>query len=294
MIVLVILIIPWISFLLPSSSKEPQAEFSTTLHLLSIFLRALSTLSLAMVLILLIYKGWISKDFGTVEKAIRVKKASKVLYQLLVMTIILYSGTLVLRLFELAKLQNIQLSGLFYRHTIFILGSILFCVFLFLEQKKPLDYFRTNKPSAIVAAYYNEQYSKFVQSGDIQEAYNSLIKACENAPYGVELWCQLAFLCETTMLRSCEADKYMQKAKEAIESTEVPNNKEIACYENYLGYILCNRGQNSEGVKHIERSIELDHNPHRVALYEKKIAEISNEEEGITKPDNDGFTEDNS
>jgi tetratricopeptide (TPR) repeat protein len=92
----------------------------------------------------------------------------------------------------------------------------------------------------------------------------------------VELWCLLAYLSELINNKN-EADECIQKAGALVESGKHPTNKEIACYENYLGYILYGRGQIVKGLEHVKRSVDIDPNPARVAEYEKTLAEVSSE-----------------
>jgi tetratricopeptide (TPR) repeat protein len=239
------------------------------------WLRTSLTCPIMAVLILIELKDWLLKRLEKVKNAVMIKRISTVLYYLLLVFIVANSSVLFFQLAGLMRAGNIQLADLFHSKMIDLSGVALLYVYLFLTQKESLSYFRNHEPSTIVAAYYNQQHINCLNSGDFQKARDFLLKACQAEPAAVVLWSQLAFLCETVLHDSAQADRYMQEAEAIIESGKKLTDKEIACYENYLGHILCNRGRNYEGLEHIRRSIELDPEPNRIAKYEEKLSEIT-------------------
>jgi tetratricopeptide (TPR) repeat protein len=237
------------------------------------------TCSFIAVLILIELRDWLLKHLEKAKNAILIKRISTVLYCLLLVFIVANSSVLFFQLVGLMRMGNTQLADLFHSKMLGLSGVALLYVYLFLTQKESLSYFRIHEPSTIVAAYYNQQHINCLNSGDFQKAHDLLLKACQVEPTAVVLWSQLAFLCEMALHNSTQADRYMQEAEAIIESGKKLTDKEISCYENYLGYILCNRGRNYEGLEHIRRSVELDPEPNRIAKYEENLSEITGRRE---------------
>jgi tetratricopeptide (TPR) repeat protein len=227
---------------------------------------------IAMILITL--RDRLYKHLEEYKNVVKIKRTSDVLYFLLIVFIVTNFAVLVFQLVGLIRTGNIHLSDLFRSKIPDLSGIALLYVYLFLEQKELLSYFRIHKPSTVVAAHFNQQHINYFNSGDFQKAHDFLLKACQAEPAAIELWSQLAFLCEMVLHDSTRADRYIQEIETILESGKKATAKEIACYENYLGYILCNRGRNYEGLEHIRKAIELDPDPDRIVKYDEKLSEI--------------------
>lgn len=226
-------------------------------------------LALVASMAMLTYIKRLQKNLEQEKSCLRIKLVASAVYYLLIFSIVIYSVRLTSLIIGF-KNAHFQTSALVQFHLLAAFGLVAFCAWLFLQQRTYLTYFKSQKLSSIHAAYYLEQHSNFLRNGDVKKAYDSLFTACQKAPYGVELWCRLAFLCETLNSKG-EADQYIQKAKSLLEAEKEPSNKEIACYENYFGAILWCRGQDSKAIEHVERSIKLDANDGRKATYQKML-----------------------
>ncbi len=168
---------------------------------------------------------------------------------------------------------------LYYRSDHLIYDSIQFLliglpiVYLLLYSWTMAEYCRIKPLHTIVAACLCEQSGKFIHTRDFDRAYAALVKASETAPEEVELWCRLAFFCEMIRKDTAEADKFMAKAEELITSKKATRDSEKACYLNYLGTILYERGDYQKGLEYIKQSIDIEPRPGRISSYEKKLSE---------------------
>lgn len=275
MILLFAVILIILSFAEPLFVPKGGPRAQVSYWILPRWLRISLTCPIMAVFIFVELKDWLLKRLEKVKNALIIKQIATVLYYLLLVFIIANSSVLFFQLVGLIRAVNIQLADLFHSKMIGLSGVVLLYVYWFLTQKESLSYFRIHEPSTIVAAYYNQQHINCLNSGDFQKAHDFLLKACQAEPAAVVLWSQLAFLCEMALHDSTQADRCIQEAEAIIESGKKLTDKEIACYENCLGYILCNRGRNYEGLEHIRKSVELDPEPNRIAKYEEKLSEIT-------------------
>jgi tetratricopeptide (TPR) repeat protein len=163
---------------------------------------------------------------------------------------------------------------------ILLVTFVLLFLWMFRDELKRFKWFKENSPSAVLVGSFLEQIRKLLKAHKFDQAKDYLVKSCEIITDNVELWCRLGFYNELLLKKQDEAIRCMKQAKSILESAK-PSYKEIACYENYLGYILCNRGQTEEGLKHIEKSIELDPNPGRIKRYNEKLAEFNRQNKTI-------------
>lgn len=193
---------------------------------------------------------------------------------LLIATVVLHGTLLLFTSFVIIFSNSGNLLNAHVQRVILIVGGFLVSIYLFLEQRSSLNYYRNHCTSTIIAAFLKGKYSKFLASGDFEQARESLFRACQIAPYGVELWAELAFFCETVMNQNEQADLHIEKASQLVESSSDISNKERACYESYLGHILLHRNKVIEGMKHIQCSVDLDPTPRRLAIYEEKLFDM--------------------
>ena len=79
---------------------------------------------------------------------------------------------------------------------------------------------------------------------------------------------------------TADADKFMAKAEELITSKKATRDSEKACYLNYLGAILYERGDYQKGLEYIKQSIDIEPRPGRISSYEKKLSESRDKQQG--------------
>jgi hypothetical protein len=158
---------------------------------------------------------------------------------------------------------------------------ILLCVFagsyFWKNLRKAYLYFNSKDDSTIQATYYVNEHEKLWKEEKTQESYESLLKACETVPDSIELCCRMASFSEIVIQDSNKADDFISKAKSLIDNNKEISKKLLACYEFNIGVILLNRKNCDEGYQHIEKSIELDPTPKKMADY-KELRSIQTQE----------------
>lgn len=246
----------------------------------------------AIAVTLMLYKDRLHRQLTDIPSASRIKQVSQVLFWILLAGVFISGAHLFYQAINALAVLSLPSTYLLTFSFLVHLAVTLVFIYFFFEQRETLNYFRTHNASVVLANHYLQMYEKKLNSGNIQEAEQYLIKACEVESESVELWCRLAFFYEMGTRKTNEATKCMQKAKELVSLGPHRSNKKIvACYENYLGYILCNRGHSQKGLVHIKRSIDIDPNPGRIKRYKEKLAELEQKDErggAIPHLNNDG------
>jgi tetratricopeptide (TPR) repeat protein len=215
----------------------------------------------AFLLVLLFYIDWLRSKVNTIELAARFKiVASSILWLTIVLLVLIVIRFILI---------------LYYRSDYLVATSIkflllsLFLGFSLLFYSWPMAKFcRTQSLSNIVVACLREQHEKFVKANKFDEAYSTLLKACETDPAGIWLWCKLALFCEQKRKNSAEADKYMAKAEELVTTIKANNVSDKACYLDYLGLVNYVRGECDKGLEYIKQAIDIEPKPFRTKTYE--------------------------
>jgi len=274
---LFLIVISWIGpYLFPidgrnfeNLSRELGTNF-TRLLLLNKIAGILTIFSIIAVLYLYIRQAKLSKHVETKEAVRRIKEITKTLYLCLIAAIVLSLITLFI---HIAILLNAN-DFVFNYHIVSTTGIGLICLYLLLSERATIKYFCKNDSRKIISDHFVKQHHNLVQNGNTEQAYISLAKACEYTPNNIELLSQLALFCEIAKKDNQQANTHLDKAKSLLK-TEKYENEQLASYEYNLGNILYKRGQKSEGLEHIKKSIELQENPHRRRVYEEILSEVT-------------------
>ena len=148
-----------------------------------------------------------------------------------------------------------------------------------MTSRADLRYYCKQPFCNIAAAGLLEKHTKFLTAHDFDKAYDVLVKACETAPDGTELWCRLALFCEVFRKDTTETDKWMAKARELISTKKANSDSDNACYLNYLGTIIYERGEYDKGLEYMKQSIDIEPRPGRINIYEKKLSEFKDKQQ---------------
>jgi tetratricopeptide (TPR) repeat protein len=221
---------------------------------------------------LFFYADRLRSRMDTTELAARMKIVASIIPWLTIILLIIIEARFFIILYRGS-------DHLVFTSINFLLLSL--CLGISLFYSWPVAQYCRKQPLCnIVAACLLEQHSKFVNARDLDKAYVALVKACETAPDELELWCRLAFFCEMIRKDTAEADKFMAKAEELITSKKATRDSEKACYLNYLGAILYERGDYQKGLEYIKQSIDIEPRPGRISSYEKKLSESRDKQQG--------------
>lgn len=271
-----IVVLSSILLLIVARFEEQKAAVSNdTLKTLSWTGKILRLVSLplwAFLLALLFYIDWLRSKVNNVELAARMRiVASTILW----LTIILLSliGTRFILILLCGSDSLISTSIKFL--------LLCLCLGFSLVYSLPMAKFcRTQPLNKIAAACLREQHNKFAKASKFDEAYSTLLKACETDPEGVWSWCKLALFCERTRKNSAEADEYIAKAEELVTTTKANNITDKACYFDYLGLLNYLRGERDKGLEFIKQAINIESKPFRIKLYEELLTHSQNAPSG--------------
>lgn len=228
--------------------------------------RAVLSLSFALWMMLWWYKTQCRKELGTIEQAGRMKKVADAFWWAVIFALAMSA----VRIFTiLCRNPSKSVIGLI------ILSVIVFLlVHTLVTSRAELRYINKQPLYKIAAAGLLERHTKFLNEQEFDKSYNALVKACEIAPEETFLWCHLAHFCELFRHNTIESDKYMAKAEELILTKKANSTSDRACYFNYLGDILYERGECEKGLEYMKQSIDLGPNPGRIKTYEEKLSEF--------------------
>jgi tetratricopeptide (TPR) repeat protein len=221
--------------------------------------------------VLLFYADWLRGRVDTIELAARLRTAASIIPWL---TIVL-----------LALIGTRFVIVLYYRSDHLIPTSIKFlllslCLGFSLFYYWPMaKYCRVQPLNRIVAVCLREQHDKFVKASKFDKAYSALLKACEAEPDGFWLWCKLALFCQITRKCSAEADKYMAKASELIETNKANSINEKASYFDCLGLINYTRGEYQKALDCSKQAMNIESTPERIRTYEQLLSELDNKQQ---------------
>jgi tetratricopeptide (TPR) repeat protein len=162
-----------------------------------------------------------------------------------------------------------------------LIALLFFIAWVIRDDLKRYKWFINKSPSTIMASFFFQKQDELLKDQNFDQAKEYLVKICELFPDNVELWCRLGLFNQLFMKNQEQCDRCMDKAKSIIDSAKEPNKIEIAHYESYLGNILCNRGQTEEGLKRLEKAVELDPSPDRIKNYKRKLAELKPQDQPI-------------
>jgi tetratricopeptide (TPR) repeat protein len=242
-----------------------ETHDNTALSWVSRIIHFLILPALVFLLVPVFYKDWLRNRIDTIERAARWRIVVSVIFWLTIALLVLVGMRFFIDVyrgsdrFALALIKFVLVS--------FVLGYSL------LYSWKELQYCHKKPLCNILAAGFVEQHNKFLNAHDFDKAYAALVKACETAPDEANIWCILAFFCETFLKKTAEADKYMAKAGELITTKKSGSDSDKACYLNYLGVILYERGEYDKGLDYMKQSIDIEPRPGRISSYEKKLSE---------------------
>lgn len=228
--------------------------------------RTILPLAFALWLALSWYKGRLRKKLETIKHAIQMRKIVYVFWWFTVLILVLAA---------------VRFFAIFYHGSdklVFNLITLSLIVFLLVHtlvtSRAELRYCLEQPLCNIAAAGLLEKGNKFLHTHDFDKAHDAFLKACETAPEGIFLWCQLAYFCELFRNNTTESDNYMAKAKELISTKKAKSNSDKACYLNYLGMILYKRGEYDKGLEYMKQSIDIEPRQGRISMYEEKLSEF--------------------
>lgn len=250
-------------FLLPGSGIEPRDN--RALSWASRIIHFLTSPMVLLWLLLFFYEDWLRKRIDTIERAARWRIVVSVIWWLTIALLVLVGTKFFVVVYRGSEKFVFALIN-------FILLSF-FVGFCLLYSWKAFQYCCTHSLRNIAAACLLGQHTKFLRAKEFDKAYAALVKACEIAPDGILLWCGLAFFCETFRKNTVEADRYMARAAELLTTKKSSSNSDKACYLDYLGSILYERGEYDKGLEYMKQSIDIEPTPGRISSYEKKLAE---------------------
>ena len=248
---------------------------------LIILITIIYTAPLVLYLILSLYLEHRFKKLQTLDSAKRLKYVAYLSFYSILVFWILLVIRFVMTTITILMAEQFSAMRFFNFHYIFLVTFVLIFLWMLRNELKRYKWFRSYSPSKILAGSFLQRQTKLLKGQHFDQAKEYLVKVCELVPDNVEIWCRLGFYNELILKKQDDADSCMKKAKSILDSYKEPNNKEIACYEGYLGNILYNRGEKEEGLKHLKKSIELDSTPGRVKNYERKLAELKRQEKTI-------------
>jgi tetratricopeptide (TPR) repeat protein len=228
--------------------------------------RIIWSLSFALLMILWWYEIQLRKKVETIEQASQMRKIVYAVWWATILALALVAERVFATLYHKPSKPIFDL--------IILLPLGIFLIFGLVNSQAKLRYCRKQPFCNIAAACLLERHTKFLHERDFDKSYNALVKACEIAPEETFLWCHLAHFCELFRNNTTESDKYMAKAKELISTKKVDSDSNKACYFNYLGMILYDRGEYEKGLEYMKKSIDIGPNPGRIKTYEKKLSEF--------------------
>jgi hypothetical protein len=230
------------------------------------------------------YIGYLLRRANTIERARRVILLGWI-HGLSVPTACIFYACVVTSNFYLAHFSQDVALREFARNT-FVLCSAAFlmtvwCSLGVLEHHRSCQ--KQWPARRIVANYYWRECQKLRKEEQHEAAEQMLAKACEHYPGNISVWALRAYVAEAELDRPQEAAVYLANAARNLSETSDTNDGEKAQYEYFLGYLKLYRRQIEEGIRHIERSLELHHDKSLVELL-KKLREYRDSQ------DKDGFT----
>jgi tetratricopeptide (TPR) repeat protein len=249
-----------LNLLLPGYGIEPRDN--KALLWASIIIRFLTAPALVFWLLLFFYKDWLRNRIDTIKRAARWRIVVSLSFWLTIVLLVLVGMRFFIDVYRGSD-----------RFVFALIIPMLLMGYSLLYFWKEWQYCRKKPLCNILAASFVEQHNKFLHSHDFDKSYAALVKACETAPDEPKLWCILASFCETFCNKTAEADKYMATAEELLTKKKAGSNSDKACYLNYLGSILYERGECDKGLEYMKQSIDIEPTPGRISLYEKKLAE---------------------
>ncbi|MDD5064271.1 MAG: hypothetical protein PHQ35_05880 [Phycisphaerae bacterium] len=227
---------------------------------------AVGLLTLALWSALSSYKDWLRRHLEIVTYAVWMKKVVFALWWAVVFALAMSA----VRIFFIFN----HYSDKFVFHLVTMLPLSFWLVYELMTLRAERRYYHKQPLCNIVAAGLLERGNEFLNAHDFDKAHDAFLKACETAPEGIFLWCQLAHFCELFRNNTTETDKYMAKAEELISAEKANSDSDKACYFNFLGMILYERGEYEKGLEYMKQSIDLRPNPGRIKSYEEKLSEF--------------------
>ena len=232
--------------------------------------QALLPFTFALWIALLWYKDQLRNRLETIKQAIKMRKIVYIVWWTTILTL---------------ALVTVRVFTVFYRDSgklifdlIILALIVLFLVYILVTSRVELRYYREQPLCNITAAGLLEKHTKFLAAHDFDKAYDALVKACETVPDGTELCCRLAFFCEVIRKNTTETDKWMAKAGELISTKKANSDSDRACYLNYLGMIMYERGEYDKGLEYMKQSIDIEPRPERINMYDKKLSEFKDKQ----------------
>lgn len=245
------------------------------------FVSILTGVLLTSYLLLTFYLEHKLTKLQTLDSAKRLKYVAYTSFYLLLVLWALLVTRLIIATRNIATNDQSPATSLIDFDYIILVVMMFLSTWLIKDEVKRYNWFRKKTLSAVLVSSLFDKHLELLKAHNFEQSKDCLIKACEVEPNSVMLWSSLGHFYEVFLNNKDESDQCMNKAKSILESSKEPDQKDIACYENYFGYILCNRGQTEEGLKHIEKSIELDPNPGRIGTCNEKLAELKQQNQTI-------------
>ena len=149
--------------------------------------------------------------------------------------------------------------------------SWLVVVFMLTGFLKYWLYYIKHDEKTILMGWHMREHFSLLKERKYDEAYQYLQKASEISPDSICIWCTLALFSEQFLKSLDQADQYLAKAKQVLDSSASPSLKDQAVFEHYTGTILQYRCRLQEGLEHMKRAYELDPTPYRKKEYESAL-----------------------
>lgn len=147
--------------------------------------------------------------------------------------------------------------------------------------RKGLWFFIRSDKDTILSGWYIEKHLDLNKQRKFDESYHCLQKASEIKPDSLQTWCLLASFAQLFLENPEQADQYLAKARETLNSKSSENPKEAAIVESYYGFIMQHRNEHQAALEHMKKAYELDPKRFRKEQYEEAL-ELSRQEENST------------
>jgi tetratricopeptide (TPR) repeat protein len=153
--------------------------------------------------------------------------------------------------------------------------SLIMVVFMIINFLKFQLYYMRYDRKTILSGWYMNNYFSLFKEQKYNEAYQYLQKANETYPDSVYLWCCLASFNEVICDNSIQCDSYLAKAKEVLNSSRQPTDREKAVYECYNGYVQRHRGNLQQSLEYMKKAYDFEPTPFRKGEYEKAVEMVN-------------------
>jgi len=178
-------------------------------------------------------------------------------------------------------IRNILATGFMsniWRFALIVLGGWAFLCMNIFWFRKSWWYFIKTDIQTIQANWYLQKYVALDNENKIEDAYQCLQKASELKTDSASIWSTMATFNERYFHKPDLADKYLEKAQEALNSLDKPSSEVKAFFELTTGDILMSRNNINEGLMHLKNACKINPSDFNKEHYEKAL-KWANEDE---------------